>query len=144
VLFPAYTPSAEPSTGPQLQGTVLVIDDEETVLTVAASILETIGLKTLLANSGDAGITLFREKARDIDIILLDYTMPRMDGVRTHKELQTIRQDIPVLLMSGYNEQDAMAEFKDKDLAGFIQKPFNHELLYQKLAKTLNRRDGLL
>ena len=139
ILLPAYAPPPVPCTGPLLHGTVLVIDDEETVLTVAASILETIGLKTLLASSGEAGIAQFREKHREIDAILLDYTMPRMDGVRTHKELQAIRQDIPVLLMSGYNEPDAMAEFKDQNLAGFVQKPFNHEVLYQKLADTMTR-----
>jgi PAS domain S-box-containing protein len=122
---------------PPLLGTVLVIDDEETVLSVAASFLESYGLTALLAKEGHEGVALLREKSSEISAVLLDFTMPRMDGVRAFRELRVIRHDVPIFLMSGYNERDALADFIGKDLAGFIQKPFSHEGLYERLKTVL-------
>jgi signal transduction histidine kinase/CheY-like chemotaxis protein len=139
ILFPSIPdrgPEALESSAP-LQGTILAIDDEPSVLAVVGSYLKSLGLKALVAKDGEEGIALFREKAGEIDAVMLDLTMPTLDGVATFRELQRIRSGVPVLLMSGYMEQDALVEFSGLGLAGFIQKPFSREALRQKLAAVL-------
>jgi two-component system cell cycle sensor histidine kinase/response regulator CckA len=105
-------------------GMILVIDDEETVRTTAARILETGGYTVALAPDGREGLQVFKETMDELRLVLLDLTMPHLDGVETFQEIRKIRQDIPVVLMSGYNEQEAVQLFIGKGLAGFIQKPF--------------------
>jgi two-component system cell cycle sensor histidine kinase/response regulator CckA len=63
--------------------------------------------------------------------------MPHMDGEEAFRELRRINPNVRVLLMSGYNEQDAIARFVGKGLAGFIQKPFNLEELQERLRALL-------
>jgi PAS domain S-box-containing protein len=139
LLFPGVVKSTAhaPNPHPALQGTVLVIDDEETVLTVTESFLQSYGLKVLLAKDGVEGVSVFREHRSEVSAVLLDFSMPRLDGVRTFAELRRIQDNIRVFLMSGYNEQDATVEFVGQGLSGFIQKPFNLELLYEKLKTVL-------
>ncbi len=68
----------------------------------------------------------------------MDLTMPHLDGEETFRELRRIEPNVRVLLMSGYNEQDAIARFVGKGLAGFIQKPFNIEDLKNSLRSILS------
>jgi DNA-binding NarL/FixJ family response regulator len=58
-------------------------------------------------------------------VVVLDLTMPKMDGVETFAELRAIDRDVKVLLVSGYNEQEAVQQFSGKGLAGFLQKPYS-------------------
>jgi PAS domain S-box-containing protein len=82
-------------------GRVLVIDDEETVRTVAARILEALGFSPVIAANGEEGLNLFREHADDYRMILSDVSMPVMDGAETCARIRKIRHDIPIVLMSG-------------------------------------------
>jgi len=108
----------------QLQGTVLIVDDEETVREMASMILGEMGLTTIQASDGLEGVSLFKKHHEDILTVLLDMTMPKMDGVEAFTEMRQIDPDIKVILSSGYNEQDAINRFAGKGLAGFIQKPY--------------------
>ena len=111
-------------------GTVLVIDDEELVRNLARDTLESIGLNVITAEDGVEGIDIFSKHKKDILLVLLDMTMPRLSGAETFKKLRHIRKDIPVVLCSGFNEQDAVSNFDSRELAGFIQKPFTlHEFI---------------
>jgi PAS domain S-box-containing protein len=116
------------------QGTVLVIDDEESVRMVASRMLKNLGFEVLTATDGEKGIQVFRAHGDAISAVLLDLTMPRMDGEETFREIRRIRPDACVILMSGFNEQEAAARFVGKGLAGFVQKPFSAEELSQRLA----------
>ena len=69
--------------------------------------------------------------------VLLDLTMPRMDGVEAFREMRLRRPEVPVLLMSGYNEQDAIQRFTGKGLAGFVRKPFETKSLAEKIATAI-------
>ncbi len=76
------------------------------------------------AADGRKGLEIVREKGSTLAGVLLDLTMPNMDGETAFREIRAIHPDLPIVLMSGYNEQDAVARFAGKGLAGFLQKPF--------------------
>jgi two-component system cell cycle sensor histidine kinase/response regulator CckA len=120
-----------------LGGTVLVVDDEEHVLNVADAMLRTFGLGVLTAADGAAALDVYRENRDKIDVVLLDMTMPRLDGAETFRQLRTLNPNLKVILTSGYNEQDATSSFVGKGLAGFIQKPFMLRDLEAMLRRTL-------
>ncbi|MFI5337183.1 MAG: ATP-binding protein, partial [Opitutales bacterium] len=139
VLFPGTpteTPpvrAAVPVPATQAAGTILLIDDEPLVLSVAVAVCQRLGFQTLAAHSGQEGITLFRQHAGRITAVLLDQTMPGLDGGATFRLLYDFNPDIPVVLMSGLSEREAQKNFPALPLAGFLQKPF----LYQDLADML-------
>jgi PAS domain S-box-containing protein len=118
-------------------GTILVVDDEPAVRNVASSMLRDIGFRTLLAEDGNAALAVYRKHASEIVCVLMDLTMPGLDGQETFRELRRIQPDVRVLLMSGYNEQDAISGFVGRGVAGFIQKPFTFSELEQRLRSLL-------
>ena len=73
----------------------------------------------------------------EIACVLLDLTMPRMDGEETYRELRRIRPDVKVIIASGYSEQEISRRFAGQDLAGFIEKPFQMAALNAKLRSVL-------
>ncbi len=105
-------------------GTVLLADDEETVRILTKKMLERLGFSVLVAADGRDAVDRFREHTDDIAAVLLDMTMPHMGGEEAFREIKQIRADIPVVLSSGFTEQEAMDRFHGKGLAGFIQKPY--------------------
>lgn len=147
LLFPACAlPEDEPTGNDEKEalawkstGKILLVDDEETVRVVCRRILESCGFRVLTANDGRIGVDLFREKADEIDLVLLDMTMPHMDGEEAFREMRKIRSDVRVVLTSGYSEQDATGRFAGKGLAGFIQKPFFPSSLLEKVREILER-----
>ncbi|RMH51163.1 MAG: response regulator [Zetaproteobacteria bacterium] len=151
VLLPVSTrveqPSADPAangddTAPPWrgEGTVLIIDDEETVRTSAAMMVEALGFDTLTAADGKEGVACYRAHRKEIVVVLLDMTMPRLDGRGCFRELRRIDKDVRVILTSGYNEEEVTSHFAGKGLAGFIQKPYRPELLAERLRAALARR----
>jgi PAS domain S-box-containing protein len=117
----------------QLKGTILVIDDEEMVRNVAEKMLLRVGLQVMLAEDGVIGLDLFRRNADTVDAVLLDLTMPRMNGEQVFYELRRIRPDVPIIISSGYDEQEALDRVGSDGTAGFIQKPYQLNLLIEKL-----------
>ncbi len=132
---PAEHLTAAPTASPAWRGTgtILVVDDEDTVRTVCARMLTAMGFHVLLAGNGNEALEIFFPHRDEIVGVLLDLTMPQLDGTATFTELRRIKPEIRVLLMSGFNEQDAVNRFAGKGLAGFIQKPFKPETLQTKL-----------
>jgi PAS domain S-box-containing protein len=106
-------------------GTVLVVDDEPAIRATIAHMLPKMGLTAVPAADGMEGVETFRADPSRFALVLLDLTMPRMDGVETFAELRKLRPDIPVVLMSGFNKDEALVRFVGKGLASFIQKPFS-------------------
>ncbi len=119
--------------------TVLVIDDEDIVRSVAKGVLSRCGLSVLTANGGADGIDVFRRHHSKVSLVVLDLTMPDMSGEEVLRELQAIRSDIKVLLSSGYSEMEIQARFAGKRLAGFVQKPYTAAALKDKVVFTLSR-----
>ncbi len=114
-------------------GTMLVVDDEDTVRSTTRRMLERMGFEVLVAANGYEALEIFHRDDAKIVGVLLDLTMPQLDGNATFTELRRLDPEIRVLLMSGFNEQDAVHRFAGKGLAGFIQKPFKLETLLTKL-----------
>ncbi|MDX8397304.1 MAG: PAS domain S-box protein [Mariprofundaceae bacterium] len=107
-----------------VSGTVLIVDDEETIRATASMMLTAVGFDVLTAKDGVEGVEMFKLHQDDIDVVLLDMTMPRMDGEEVFREIRGIDPQVKVILSSGYNQQDATNRFVGKGLAGFIQKPY--------------------
>jgi len=120
------------------EGTILVVDDEETVRAVARLILEEAGFTVLIAPDGREAVRVFRDHAGRLALVLLDMTMPHLSGRDTFHEMQQINADVPVVLSSGYTEQDATARFGADGLAGFIQKPYRAAELRDVVRRALN------
>ncbi len=119
-------------------GTVLIADDEETVCAVGKQMLDRMGFTVLTAPDGREALKVFREHADEIVCVLLDLTMPNMDGVEAFHEMRRLHSGVTVILCSGYNELDATQRFAGKGLAGFIQKPYNMAVLREKLTEVLH------
>ena len=129
-------PSGAPD-GWRGSGTALVVDDEDTVRVTATRMLQSIGFRVLTAESGREGVERFRAEAENIRIVLLDLTMPHLDGEATFRQLRQLRPDVRVLLMSGFDENDVIARFADSGPAGFLQKPFGAADLRARLQEIL-------
>ena len=119
-------------------GTILVIDDEEGVRQTAKAALESYGYNVAVAANGKEGVNLFRELRHEIAAVLLDMTMPVMSGEEAFMWLQKIRQDVRVVLSSGYNEAEATRRFTGKGLAGFVQKPYTAARLAEAVKMALD------
>jgi CheY-like chemotaxis protein len=134
----AFTPGTEPSRPGGLvswrgQGLVLVVDDEEGVRKVVKMILEEYGFTILTANDGWEALEVFKAHTAEIVVVILDLTMPRLDGLKAFQELRRLRPDVKVILTSGYSEEEAVSRFVGEGLAGFIQKPYNAVGLLEKM-----------
>ncbi len=145
VLLPASARPADHAPEPEeagserwrVRGSVLLVDDDESVRQVGEAMLKHAGFTVFTASDGDEALQVFREHADEIRCVLLDLTMPRMDGEECFRELRRVRGDVCVVLSSGYNAQDVSQRFVGKGLAGFIQKPYRYENMAAVLREVL-------
>jgi PAS domain S-box-containing protein len=131
VLFPAAGKCVAPRAdrpvlriSPAQSGMILIVDDEEAVLSAARRTLELVGYEVIVAQDGVAGIEAFRAHSSDIALVLLDWTMPRMEGKAVLREIRGIQPGVPVVLSSGFSEMNTLAECVGLMPSGFIQKPY--------------------
>ena len=120
-----------------LSGTVLVVDDDKSVIRVCATMVKLIGLTVITSSDGADAVRTFRKRCDEIDLVLMDLTMPNMDGVAAMHELRCIKPDIRVILSSGFNEQDHDERINDQNPAGFIRKPYSLKNLEAELRRVL-------
>ncbi len=118
---------------------VLVVDDEEIVRRTAEAMLRSRGYGVLLAEGGQQGLELFRQAEGRVALVLLDMTMPGLSSEETFRELKSTRPDLPVIVSSGFSEQEAMRRFGGMGVAGYIQKPYTTQALMDKITAVLNR-----
>ena len=107
----------------QGSGKVLLVDDEATLREVGADMLRSLGFTPITAADGREALTLLLENP-DLRFVLLDLTMPNMDGAECFRELRKVAPTLKIILASGYSEQDITHRFLGTSLAGFIQKPY--------------------
>jgi PAS domain S-box-containing protein len=147
VLWPsiaAGTSNAQPAVQPAPQlvaarATVLVVDDEDAVREPCLQLVRRLGFDTLAASDGLQGLALVRKHGDEIACVLLDLTMPGMDGVATLLMMRRLRPGLRVILSSGYGEQDVMERFGVERPDAFLQKPYAGEDLRKALASVLAR-----
>ena len=130
-LAPARQEPAGPA--PARKARVLLVDDDETVRAVGAAMLKRLGYEVLAAEDGLVGLEAYRREAGTIDLVVLDLTMPRMDGEATFRALRAEFPAATVVITSVYSQHDVSARFAGKGVAGFLQKPFSMDLLRKVL-----------
>ena len=113
--------------------TVLLVDDEEAILTIARQAFQRFGLSLLTADDGTTGVELFRQKCEEIDVVILDMEMPNMSGEEAFVIMQEIDHDVPIIIASGSIEEDAIEKLGGVIPDGFIQKPYRISSLLQKI-----------
>ncbi len=149
MLLPAE-PQLEPHAVPLEQepapwqgtGSILVVDDEESNCALTRHMLRQMGYEVASAADGREGVAVFREMADSNPLVLLDLTMPHLDGAAAFAQLRRIRPDLRVIMMSGYNEHSIATQFAGKGLPGFIQKPFRLSELRQLVRATAEKSNG--
>jgi CheY-like chemotaxis protein len=118
----------------ETKGTVLVVDDEDSVRQVASEILKFLGYSVLAAPSGEKAVEIVRSGVRP-DVVLLDLIMPGMNGFQTLQALHGIEPDLPVLISTGYADRVASESLVSEGAGGFVNKPYKIETLDRALQK---------
>jgi len=118
-----------------LSGMVLVVDDEAPVRDVVKRLLEREGVRVLLACDGAEAVRVFRRYADRIALVLMDLTMPEMDGEQAFHAIRAIRPDATVMLSSGFSESEAVVRLNRFGLAGFIRKPYTRQTLLAEVSR---------
>ncbi len=121
----------------QGEGVILLVDDEETVLSVGKRMLEHLGFTVITAADGLEALKIYRTRYQEITCVLLDLSMPHLDGEQAYREMRRVHSGVRVIMSSGYNEQEVTQQFVGKGLAGFIQKPYQLTALRRALMKVL-------
>ncbi len=118
---------------PCFSGVVLLADDDAMVSDAGRQMLEKIGFDVLIAGDGQEAVDIFKRKQEIIDLVILDVSMPRKDGVAALQELKRVNAQVKVILTSGYAEEQVMIRQGEAHPAAFIHKPF----MLEKLAETI-------
>ena len=135
--IPDTVDSSESTTSISSGKPILVIDDEPMVLDLVQSALELSGLKVISCQSGEAGAAVLRKQAGEIGLVILDLSMPGMSGEETFRTLQEIDPGVPLLLSSGFGEDEVLRRFEGMKSAGFIQKPYKPAKLLSEVQRLL-------
>lgn len=148
VVFPAAgapaeaepEPIAPEAPFPTRSGTILLADDEDDVREVVAAMARSFGYRVLEARDGVEALDRFRERFREIDLVVLDLMMPRMNGEQAFAEMRRISPGIRGLLASGYDESGRIREIVAKGFGGFLRKPFRRRELGRMVEEILGPR----
>ena len=129
----------KPIQSPEIQegGTVLLIEDEEQVRKMARTMLTHLGYRVIEAKDGVEAVEIFQQHQDEIRCVLSDLTMPRMNGWDTLAALRKLSPDIPVILSSGYDEAQVMADEHPERPNAFLGKPYRLQELKDTIRHTL-------
>jgi len=148
VYFPAVDevaparPTRRPASAPDVRGSglVLVVDDEPQLRVVVKHALSRQGFTVLTAEDGQEAVDTFRKHAEEIACVVLDLTMPHMDGEEAYRELYRLNPEVPVVIVSGYHKKDVEQRFSDAEqMVRFIQKPFDIKEFVAEIAAIVDR-----
>ena len=129
----------DPAPETAMSGCVLLVDDEEVLREATGAALEAMGFEVLTAVDGAQALERFEAEAGRIRLVLMDLTMPRMDGRRAFRAMHASHPEIPVLLSSGYDRNLSTEGVLDSGLAGFLQKPYRIPELRRAVALALEQ-----
>ena len=118
-------------------GTILLVDDESIVRTVARLVLERLGFSVVEAENGMEAVEVYRTHLDRFRLVILDMTMPRMDGEEAYRALRSIEPKVRVLLSSGYDEREMVHRLEPGDAPGFLQKPYTPSELTEAVFRML-------
>jgi CheY-like chemotaxis protein/anti-sigma regulatory factor (Ser/Thr protein kinase) len=107
------------------EGIILLVDDEFVVRQVGTGMLERLGFDVVTAEDGLEGVNKFKELNERVLFVILDMTMPKMDGEEALRAMRAVRPEVPILISSGYTEQEILSRFSDEHISGFVSKPYS-------------------
>ncbi|MDA0323776.1 MAG: response regulator [Verrucomicrobia bacterium] len=123
------------------EGTILLVDDEEMILSITGQMLRHVGYDVLAADSGAAAIKLFREHADDIRLTILDLSMPEMSGEEVFVKLRQIRGDAVIALSTGLADDGEIPQISGIEASGFINKPYEMTTLLNAVTDIIGRSE---
>lgn len=144
VLFPASEKTCD-SVGTRREetdwkghGKVLLVDDEETVREVAGELLKQLGFAPITACNGREAVEIFKQTG-EILFVILDLTMPEMDGVQCYQQLLALEPEVKVLMASGFSEYEVSRKMEAMKVAGFVEKPYSLVSLRNKIRQLFDQ-----
>ncbi len=117
---------------------VLVIDDEVFIVKILEAFLKQQGYQALSATSGTEALGIFLGKKDQISLVILDQNMPDMSGAALATKLRSLRPDIPIVMFSGYGEEEMRQETKNLGITAFMRKPVTHDQVAKVVRKALD------
>ncbi len=143
VLLPAA--NADPVTASRLteeqhvprRGTVLLADDEELIRQATRRVLEYAGMTVFLAHDGEEAVSMYQARREEIDVVILDLDMPRLNGEQALARLKDFDPDVKVLISSGYIDRERESSLRDAGVDGLFYKPYDSLTLMQAIGKVL-------
>jgi two-component system, cell cycle sensor histidine kinase and response regulator CckA len=131
--------------GPQLRttqgsGTILVVDDEEIIRRLLEEMLQEMGFRVITAQDGLEALEIYRELSSEIDVVIIDMIMPRLDGKETFLEMKKINPGVRVILSTGFTKDGAVQETLNHGIVSFIQKPYRLEELSAAISQALSNQ----
>jgi len=119
----------------------LVVDDHESIREFARPVLERLGFAVLVARDGKEALEVFAANASDVQLVLLDLTMPGMAGDEVLEVIHRTHPELPVILSSGHMRADALSGTPVEQLSGYLQKPYRGQELARLVADVLGLSD---
>jgi CheY-like chemotaxis protein len=117
---------------------LMIVDDEDFVTMLAQRVLADQGYRVITAKDGFQALDIFKKLHKEIALVILDFTMPVMDGADVFHELLQIDPNVAVVLSSGFAEQDRLRGMLARGLRGFIPKPYTQHKLLTQIRTTLD------
>ena len=105
--------------------TILIVDDEPVILEMAKDMLNYIGYKTISASSANEAVNLYKQGIKDIDLVIVDLLMPKVNGIACFKEIKKINEKVPVIITSGVGESNKRKDMLKMGAAEYLQKPYD-------------------
>ena len=149
---PARQPTYSPTDAPRMdvrianaegpRELIMIVDDEDFVTLLAQRVLTDEGYRVVTARDGFQALDIYKKLQKEIQLVILDFTMPIMDGSEVFSELRMINPQVPVVLSSGFTEQDKLKWMLAKGLRGFIPKPYTQQKLLLQVRSTLDAMKG--
>jgi PAS domain S-box-containing protein len=145
-VFHIYLPLSDMRTTADLQesesvsgtGRILVVDDEETIRQTASAILSSLHYEVVLATNGEDAVSIFKEQHREIDLVILDMIMPKMNGREAFERMMAIDTNAKIIISSGFSKDRDLDELRENGMAAFIRKPYRKAELSRVVANVLN------
>jgi CheY-like chemotaxis protein len=134
---PARTPSYSIDNPSGTRELILIIDDEELLVTLAKNMLTDAGYRVVAAMDPFLALEIYKQLKDQVDLVILDYTLPIMDGSEVFAALRGIKSSVAVMLSSGFAEQDKVRAMLSQGLRGFLPKPYTEEKLLAQVRSTL-------
>ncbi len=117
---------------------ILLVDDDLQLLEVTGDMLDFEDYRIVMAKDGFEALSIYRQMGKKIDLIILDYFLPVMDGDAVFDELKAIDPEVRVVLSSGFKEQTQLGNMLARGLRGFLPKPYTHEKLIEQVRLILD------